>query len=166
MRTTHVFVLILLMIVPAVAQVPNYEPVTDEMLQNPSPDDWLMFSRTYDNQRFSPLDQINRQNVGQLRMVWARGMGAGIHENIPLVHQGVMYVATPGAVIQALDATNGDLKYVRASDPSGASWGVPVTPDSTGDVGLYTSLAVVNGNAAISYYYSTNRHLKYVLIIE
>ena len=93
----------------AVAQVNDYVPVTREMLLDPPPSDWLMFSRTYDNQRFSPLDQINRQNVGQLRMVWARGMGAGIHENIPLVHQGVMYVATPGAVIQALDATNGDL---------------------------------------------------------
>ncbi|MCH7979334.1 MAG: PQQ-binding-like beta-propeller repeat protein [Acidobacteria bacterium] len=93
----------------AVAQVNDYVPVTREMLLDPPPGDWLMFSRTYDNQRFSPLDQINRQNVGQLRMVWARGMGAGIHENIPLVHQGVMYVATPGAVIQALDATNGDL---------------------------------------------------------
>jgi alcohol dehydrogenase (cytochrome c) len=38
-------------------------------------------------------------------------MGPGIHENIPIVHQGVMYVANPNAVIQALDATNGDLLW-------------------------------------------------------
>ncbi|OFW23707.1 MAG: hypothetical protein A3H27_08485 [Acidobacteria bacterium RIFCSPLOWO2_02_FULL_59_13] len=92
----------------ALAQVKDFVPVTREMLLNPSPGDWLMFSRTYDNQRFSPLDQINRQNVGQLRLAWVRGMRAGIHEHIPLVYRGVMYVANPGG-IQALDATNGDL---------------------------------------------------------
>jgi len=93
----------------AVAQVKNFRPVTKEMLLNPSPSDWLMFSRTYNSQRFSPLDQINRQNVSQLRMVWSRGMMPGNHENIPLVHDGVMYVVNPQAVVQALDATNGDL---------------------------------------------------------
>ena len=39
---------------PAVAQVQNYKPVTQEMLLNPSPDDWLMFSRTYDAQSVQP----------------------------------------------------------------------------------------------------------------
>ena len=95
----------------AFAQVKDFTPVTQEMLLNPPPGDWLMFSRTYDNQRFSPLDQVNRQNVDQLRMAWVRGMGPGIHENIPIVHGGVMYVANPGAVIHALDATNGDLLW-------------------------------------------------------
>jgi alcohol dehydrogenase (cytochrome c) len=95
----------------AVAQVKDFTPVTREMLLNPSPGDWLMYSRTYDSQRFSPLNQINRQNVGQLRMAWVRGMVPGIHENIPIVHQGIMYVVGPGAVVQALDATNGDLLW-------------------------------------------------------
>ena len=92
----------------ALAQVQDFEPVTREMLLNPDPGDWLMLSRTYDMQRFSPLDQINRQNVGRLRMSWARGMSPGIHEHIPLVYRGVMYVANPGG-LQALDATTGDL---------------------------------------------------------
>ena len=55
-------------IAPVFAQVQNYKTVTKEMLENPSPDDWLMFSRTYDAQRFSPLNQINKQNVGQRRL--------------------------------------------------------------------------------------------------
>ena len=93
----------------ALAQVKDFTPVTREMLLDPSPNDWLMFSRTYDNQRFSPLDQVNRQNVGQLRMAWARGMAPGTQESIPLVYQGIIYVLVPGAIIQALDATNGDL---------------------------------------------------------
>ena len=93
---------------PASAQVEDFTPVTQEMLLNPSPNDWLMYSRTYDNQRFSPLDQINRQNVGRLRMAWVRGLSPGIHEHIPIVYGGVLYVANPGG-IQALDAANGDL---------------------------------------------------------
>ena len=93
------------------AQVRNFKPVTQEMLQTPSPDDWLMFSRTYDAQRFSPLDQINRRNVGGLRMAWVRGMGPGQTETIPIVHEGVMYVVEPGAIVAALDATTGDLLW-------------------------------------------------------
>ena len=61
----------------ALPQTPLFVPVTDEILKNPSANDWLMFSRTYDAQRFSPLSQINRQNVGQLRLVWKRDMGTG-----------------------------------------------------------------------------------------
>jgi hypothetical protein len=56
----------------------------------------------------------------------------------------------------------GALKYVRALDPSGTLWGAPVSVDTTGNAGLYTSLAVVNGNPAVSYYDDTNRDLKYV----
>ena len=59
-------------VAPGVAQVKNFTPVTEQMLKNPSPEDWLMFSRTYDAQRYSPLNQIDRQNVGQL----ARGVDA------------------------------------------------------------------------------------------
>lgn len=98
-------------------QTANFAPVTDEMLRNPGPNDWLMFSRTYDAQRFSPLNQINKQNVGRLRLAWAREMGSGgSQESIPLVYRGVIYTFHPGAVIQALDATNGVLiwEYRRA----------------------------------------------------
>ena len=97
--------------VPAHAQVQNFKPVTQPMLENPNPDDWLMFSRTYDAQRFSPLKQINKQNVAGLRMAWSRGMGPGQTETIPIVHDGVMYIVQPGAVVQALDASSGDLLW-------------------------------------------------------
>lgn len=93
----------------AVAQVKDFTPVTQQMLENPSPDDWLMYSRTYDAQRYSPLKQIDKQNIAQLRMVWTRGLPTGTMESIPLVHNGVMYAIAPGGVIQALDATTGDL---------------------------------------------------------
>src|SRR3984957_11516129 len=97
--------------IPSAAQVKNFVPVTQEMLLHPSADDWLMYSRTYDAQRFSPLKEITRANVGQLRMAWTRGLGPGTTETIPIVHKGVMYVVEPGAIVQALDAANGDLLW-------------------------------------------------------
>ena len=93
----------------------TFNPITEEMLKNPSPNDWLMYNRTYDAQRFSPLKQINKGNVADLRMAWSRQQGTGIQEGIPLVHDGVMYLQAPGSVVQALDATNGNLiwEYTR-----------------------------------------------------
>src|SRR5215469_11339474 len=103
--------LFLLAVTAALAQVQNYKPVTQEMLLNPSPDDWLMFSRTYDAQRFSPLKQITKQNVGQLHLAWVRGLANGQTETIPIVHNGVLYVVAPGAAVEALNAANGDLLW-------------------------------------------------------
>src|SRR5262245_19845814 len=91
---------------PAVSR--PFPPVTQKMLENPSPDDWLMFSRTYDAQRYSPLKQINKQNVGQLKMVFNFDMPAGSTETIPLVHDGVMYATLPSGAVRALNAATGE----------------------------------------------------------
>jgi len=65
--------------------------------------------------------------------------------------------------ISYYDRTNDDLKYVRADDASGTSWGPPLIMDSAGRVGFFTSLVVVNGNPAISYSAEwPNNELKYV----
>src|SRR6188474_2533659 len=97
------------------AQSGAFVPVTKTTLANPDPADWLHISRTYDQHRFSPLKQINKANVSQLRMAWSRGLPAGTQESTPLVYRGVMYVMAPGASIQALNATTGDLiwRYER-----------------------------------------------------
>src|ERR1700689_4475849 len=87
----------------------NLVPLTEDNLKNPSPYDWLMYNRTYDAQRFSPLQQINQGNVGQLKLAWSSTEGAGPQEGIPLVHDGVMYLQGPGAVMEARDATTGQL---------------------------------------------------------
>ena len=84
---------------PAVPR--SFTPVTQKMLENPSPDDWLMFSRTYDAQRYSPLKQINKQNVGQLKMVFNFDLPAGTTETIPLVHDGVMFLTLPSGAVQS-----------------------------------------------------------------
>jgi len=105
------------------AQVQGFKPVTAAELANPSPNDWLSFSRTYDDQRFSPLNQINRQNVSQLRMAWTRGTPAGTVESTPLVRGGTMYIMTSTGGVMALNATNGDLlwEYTRPQPPAPAA---------------------------------------------
>jgi len=59
-----------------------------------------------------------------------------------------------------------NLNYVVAFDVSGASWQKPITIDTLGRVGLYSSLQVVNGNPAISYYDQTKAELKYIRAVN
>jgi PQQ-dependent dehydrogenase (methanol/ethanol family) len=121
----------------AVAQSGAFVPVTDAKLAHPDPADWLHISRTYDQQRFSPLTQINKGNVAQLRMAWSRGLPAGVQESTPIVYRGVMYVMAPGASVQALDATNGDLiwEYKRNYAP-----GVPAVAARSKSLGIYEDM--------------------------
>ena len=92
------------------AQERAFEPVTDAMLQDPSPEDWLMWRRTLDSWGYSPLDQIDRDTVGDLRLVWSRALNSpGRQQGTPLLHDGVMYMPNPSDVIQAIDAATGDL---------------------------------------------------------
>lgn len=102
----------LLSVQAAVAQetrTANMSAVTDEMLLNPPDADWLMWRRTYDGWGYSPLDQINRDNVGDLELVWSWGMTPGTTQQTPLVHDGVIFLQNSDHTIQALDAAIGDL---------------------------------------------------------
>jgi alcohol dehydrogenase (cytochrome c) len=125
-----------------------FKPVTDEMLQKPSPSDWLMWRRTLDSQGFSPLNQINKSNVAKLRQSWAVPLPgtSGQQEGTPLVYDGVMYIPNQGDVIQAVDAKTGKLlwEYKRAL-PQGvrggtnraiAIWGTTIV-DASSDNMMY-----------------------------
>src|SRR5215510_10208876 len=83
-------------------------PVTDTMLANPSPGEWLTWRRTYDDLGFSPLTQITKENVKNLRVAWSLTLPAGPNEATPLVHDGVVFVHSYNDNVQALDATTGD----------------------------------------------------------
>src|SRR5213592_2849873 len=81
----------------------KFVPVTDEMLWKPNPADWLMWRRTLDSSGYSPLNQIDKKNVAQLKMTWTRGMGPGnVQEATPLVYNGVMYLPNPSDDVQAI----------------------------------------------------------------
>jgi hypothetical protein len=69
-------------------------------------------------------------------------------------------VVNGNPAISYYDQTNGNLKYVRASDASGSTWtNTPRVVAFTNDVGRFTSLKVVNGYPAISYYSATGGDL-------
>jgi alcohol dehydrogenase (cytochrome c) len=105
--------------------IQNYVPVTDQMLLNPSPNDWLMVRGNYKGWSHSQLNQINKQNVGQLQLAWVWAMNdlVGANEPTPLVHNGIMYLINVDNVVQALDAKNGELLWENRIRPSGARAG-------------------------------------------
>ena len=114
-------------------------PVTDAMLQDPDPADWLMWRRTLDGWGYSPLDAIDRGNVGELRMVWTRGLTGGRQQGTPLVHDGTMYMPNPRDVIQALDAVTGDLlwEYRRARPDDLETYILPALAEGNRNIAIY-----------------------------
>lgn len=89
--------------------IANYKPVTTQLLANPPASDWLNWRRTLDGKGYSPLKQINRDNVTHLKLSWSLTMQEGSNQLTPLIHDGVMFLTHPGNIIQAIDASNGEL---------------------------------------------------------
>jgi alcohol dehydrogenase (cytochrome c) len=71
------------------------------------PHNWLSYSGGYASERFSPLDQIDKENVGQLRVEWVYQTSPGLVETTPVVVDGVMYLTEPPSTVVALDARTG-----------------------------------------------------------
>ena len=97
---------------------PAAQTVNESSIMNPG-SEWLSHGRTYREQRFSPLDSVNRDNVDELDLVWsfkfdtARGM-----EATPIVHDGVIYVSTGWSHVHAIDArSGGELWHYDAKVP-------------------------------------------------
>ena len=104
-------------------EVKNYQPVTDAMLRDPDPGDWLMIRRNYQAWSNSPLTQIGTNNVKDLQLVWSWAMmdGAGANEPTPIVHNGIMFLANIGNIVQALDARTGELIWENRIGPETAN---------------------------------------------
>src|SRR5690606_7359257 len=99
-------------------EVPGYVPVTDAMLRNPPPGDWPMARRNYQGWSYSPLDQITRENVKNLRLAWVWAMNEGIaSQPMPLAHNGILYLVHTGNMVQALDGRTGDLIWEYHAGP-------------------------------------------------
>ena len=96
--------------------------VTPQRLANPEPQNWLMNHRTYDGQRFSPLDKINKDNVKNLKLAYAVALGGtSTNENLeatPLVEDGFMYVVDLWGIVYKIDVRSGDVgRIVWRMDP-------------------------------------------------
>ena len=92
---------------------------TDEDMINPPPGEWPQFGRDAVASRYSPLDQINAENVADLQIAWVRDMGyRQSFQGTPTVWNGVMYVSTQTGVT-ALDATDGSTLWEYSSPNEG-----------------------------------------------
>ena len=101
------------------------------------PGSWLTHGRTYSEQRYSPLADINVANVGELGLTWSFELGStrGV-EATPIVVDGVMYVTAPWSIVFALDAASGELRW-------------KYDPKVPGDWGRHACCDVVNRGVAL-----------------
>jgi alcohol dehydrogenase (cytochrome c) len=91
-------------------EVKNFTRVTDEMLKNPPPGDWLVLRRDHYASNFSPLTQITRDNAQDLQLAWVWPMNeGGTQQPAPLAHNGTIFLNNTSGIIQALDGKTGNL---------------------------------------------------------
>lgn len=91
-------------------------PVTDAMLREPPAEDWLSWRRTYDTFGFSPLDQINRDNVASMGEAWRLPLNPGSNTPTPLVNNGVMFLLSTNDTLLAMDASTGEPLWTYKHD--------------------------------------------------
>jgi alcohol dehydrogenase (cytochrome c) len=132
---------------PMPAVLRGYTPVAAARLRRPEDGDWLMNRRTYDGWGYSPLDQINAGNVAGLRPAWVVATGAiNGHEAAPVVHDGVLFAATPGNQVMAIEVRTGTVlwRYRRPLAPS-----VIARHPTTRGVALLGDKVYLAGNDAV-----------------
>jgi len=105
-------VLVLALIGIAASQAPKAVNPTRSTAAGGDTGNWLMYGRTDDDHRFSPLTQINEQTLGQLGLIWSRELDTtrGL-EATPLVENGVIYTTGSWSVVYALDAKTGNVRW-------------------------------------------------------
>ena len=114
-------------IIPFIALLlfqPAWAEVSYDRLVNAAEDEnnWLTYSGTYRSERFSPLDQINAENVRGLKVIWAYQMqpatnaGNGLVETKPIVVAGIMYITEPPRTVTARDARTGKMIWTWSPD--------------------------------------------------
>ena len=114
MRKHHVAALVFLPVLFLGSCSSRPAPLDDSRLRNTDQEssNWLMYGRTYDDHRFSPLKQINEETVGKLGLAWSRELGTtrGL-EATPLVEDGIIYTTGAWSVVYAVDAKTGEIRW-------------------------------------------------------
>ena len=87
----------------------NFNNISDKDINYPKKNDWTSWRRTPLGHGYSPLNQINKENVKKLRLAWSLTMNDGSNQGTPLISQGIMILTHPGNMVQALNAENGKL---------------------------------------------------------
>lgn len=104
--------------------VTGFRNVSESELANPDAADWTYWRRTPQSHGFTPLDQINTDNVKNLSLEWAWGMAPGRSQPAPLVRDGIIFIPNFGNIVQALDGRDGTLLWeYRRQFPEGGRQG-------------------------------------------
>src|SRR5712664_3647519 len=122
--------------------------VTPDRLVNADrePQNWLMNHRTYDAQRYSPLDRINKANIKNLKLAYAVAIGGtSANENLqatPLAEDGFLYIVDQWGVLYKIDARSGDMgRIIWRMDP-----GQEKLPLSNRGAALWGNLVISSAN--------------------
>jgi alcohol dehydrogenase (cytochrome c) len=122
--------------------------VTPERLANPDkePQNWLMNHRSYDSQRYAPLDKINTSNVKSLKLAYAVALGGtGLNENLeatPLAEDGFLYVIDQWGILYKIDARAGDTgRIIWRMDPKQEK-----APDANRGAALWGNFVITIAN--------------------
>jgi alcohol dehydrogenase (cytochrome c) len=112
------------------------------------PQNWLTYAGSYKSQRYSALDQINRQTVSRLKVAWAYQMRPGVVETSPLVADGVMYITEPPSTVTAIDVRSGRpvWTYTPAIPPDVIIIGSPPVNRGVGILDDTVFLGTVHGH--------------------
>ena len=125
----------------------EFVPVTDAMLQDPAPGDWLLWRRTLNGWGYSPLDQIDRDSVSDLQLVWTRGLASGSQQGTPLAYNGTLYMPNPNERVQAIDAVTGDLLWDHRRDiPDDVAAVMGGLTENNRNVAIYGRLIIDTSN--------------------
>ena len=121
----------------------HFQAVTDTMLSNPPEEHWLMWRRTQNGWGYSPLNEINRENVEKLRMVWTRALTNGSQTGTPLAYDGVLYMPNPNDVIQALNSETGELIWEhRREIPDSARESLGFLSSNNRNIAIWRNLII------------------------
>jgi alcohol dehydrogenase (cytochrome c) len=102
----------------------GYTPVTEEDMLAGAGDDWLMLRGNYEAWNYSPLTEIDRDNVHRLQLKWSWAIAeGGRSQPAPVVRDGVLFVNSTSNIVQALDAATGDLIWEHYLGPNIAASG-------------------------------------------
>ena len=118
---------------------PSIGLIDDARIKNAEsePGNWLAYGRTYEEQRFSPLTQVNKGNVAQLGLAWAKDMGTNrAQESTPIVVDGIMFLTSSWSRVFAIDAVTGETLWTY-------------DPQVPGETGRKACCDVVNRGVAV-----------------
>jgi alcohol dehydrogenase (cytochrome c) len=100
------------------------------MLRKPDAGDWLMIRRDYFASDYSPLNQITKDNVKNLEQVFRHPMNeGGTNQPAPIVHNGIIYLANTGGIMQAIDGLNGKVIWENHLGTNIAMRGISIYGD-------------------------------------